>query len=51
MLSLAWPTLCETSAWVRLRALHMTPLLIALFTLASCGGGAPANLRISPRST
>lgn len=31
--------LCETSAWARLRALYIAPLLIAIFTFAGCGGG------------
>ncbi len=39
MLSLALTTLCETSAWARLRALLIAPILIALFALAGCGGG------------
>ena len=40
MLSPALTTLCETSAWARLRALLIAPILIALFALAACGGGS-----------
>jgi hypothetical protein len=40
MLSLALTTLCETSAWARLRALLMAPILIVLLALSACGGGS-----------
>ena len=39
MLSLALTTLCETSAWLRLRALLMMSVAIALLGLSACGGG------------
>jgi hypothetical protein len=39
MPSLVARTLCETTTWARLRALLVAPFLIALATLAACGGG------------
>ncbi len=39
MLPLVSKTLCETVSWARLRAHLIAPLLIALATLAGCGGG------------
>ena len=39
MLSIVLTSLCETSAWTRLRAHLIAPLLIALATIAACGGG------------
>ncbi|MEX0735145.1 MAG: hypothetical protein WD051_11020 [Steroidobacteraceae bacterium] len=39
MLSLALHTLCETSAWTRVRTHLIAPILIALLALAGCGGG------------
>lgn len=39
MLSLTLTSLCETSAWARLRALSIAPILIALLALSACGGG------------
>ena len=40
MLPLILTSLSETSAWVRLRALYVAPLLISLFIFAACDGGA-----------
>lgn len=40
MLSYALTTLCETSVWTRVRVHLMAPILIALLTLAGCGGGS-----------
>ena len=49
MLSLALTSLCETSAWARLRALLIAPILIALFALAACGGGGGGQPRSPTR--
>src|SRR5262245_49429325 len=40
MLSLAATSLCETSAWVRLRAWTLLPLFALLLILSACGGGS-----------
>ncbi|MGH8863321.1 MAG: hypothetical protein ACREVZ_01520 [Burkholderiales bacterium] len=43
MLSLALTTLCNTSAWLRLRALAMMPIAIALLAVSACGGGTAGS--------
>jgi hypothetical protein len=48
MLSQTLTSLCETSAWARLRALLIAPIAIALLALSACGGGGPANQAPAP---
>ncbi len=48
MLSLTLHGLCETSAWTRVRAHLIAPILIALFALAGCGGGGSGGAAAVP---
>src|SRR5262245_33769879 len=44
MSSLALTSICETSAWARLRAWTLLPLISLLLILSACGGGGGAGL-------